>query len=159
MIASKASLDLLKLIAKADAGEGVVFESQPRCRWAYGARVFNVRTFYPLDRRGLIDVGNGHSDPVRITEAGRNYLRELGTSPTAAPKLSYAQRRVLKQVAAGEIIQETITFTWRVGGYGGESVTSTINALVKRGLVEENAIGENPRKAVLTDAGRAAIGA
>lgn len=75
----------------------------------------------------------------------------------AVPHLSNAQRRVLKLIEAGQIIQETINFSWRTERYD-ESVTSTINALVKRGLVEERARGENPRKAVLTDAGRAALG-
>lgn len=72
----KAPLDLLRLIGAHDDGDGITFGSRPRARWAYADRVFNARTFYPLDAAGLIDVGNGHSDPVRITDAGRKYLSQ-----------------------------------------------------------------------------------
>jgi hypothetical protein len=74
VIESKAALDLLALIAEQDAGEGIVFEPAPRSRWAYAGRTFNTRTFYPLASEGLIDVGNGHTDPVKITQAGRDFL-------------------------------------------------------------------------------------
>jgi len=66
-------IKLLKAIAARDYGNGVVFESEPRSRWRLNGTtlVFNARTFRPLDSLGLIDVGDGHGDPVRITEAGR----------------------------------------------------------------------------------------
>ncbi|MCZ0983841.1 hypothetical protein O1L60_44570 [Streptomyces diastatochromogenes] len=34
----------------------------------------NDRTFHPLESAGLIDVGDGSTDPVRITDAGRAWL-------------------------------------------------------------------------------------
>jgi hypothetical protein len=71
----KASRELLSLIGEHDTGAGITFETRPRSRWAYADRVFNTRTFYPLESEGLIDVGNGHTDPVRITDAGRRHLR------------------------------------------------------------------------------------
>lgn len=74
IIMPKASLELLLLIGVYDNGDGIKFETRPRSRWAYAGRVFNTRTFYPLESEGLIDVGNGHTDPVKITEAGRKYI-------------------------------------------------------------------------------------
>jgi hypothetical protein len=70
--------NLLRVIADNDAGEGVDFEDAPRGRWrlAGGDYVVNADTFHVLNRLGLIDVGNGHLDPTRITEAGRVYLAE-----------------------------------------------------------------------------------
>lgn len=67
---------LLKKIAEHDTGDGVDFESAPRGRWRMADTdyVVNVRTFRYLDSVGLIDVGNGYTDPVRLTEAGRAYL-------------------------------------------------------------------------------------
>lgn len=64
---------LLKAIAARDEGVGVRFESEPRSRWRmHGtSMVFNAQTFRTLESLGLIDVGNGHTDPVRITAAGR----------------------------------------------------------------------------------------
>jgi len=64
---------LLQAIAVRDEGNGVVFESEPRSRWRlHGtSMVFNAQTFRTLDALALIDVGDGHGDPVRITVAGR----------------------------------------------------------------------------------------
>lgn len=64
---------LLQAIAARDEGNGVLFEVEPRSRWRlYGtSMVFNARTFRPLDALALIEVGDGHGDPVRITAAGR----------------------------------------------------------------------------------------
>jgi len=71
-----AARTLLRQIADHDHGSGVLFEVMPRARWAHPntLAVFNSRTFYPLADRGLIDVGNGHTDPVKLTAAGRAYL-------------------------------------------------------------------------------------
>lgn len=67
------SRKLLKAIAARDEGNGVVFESEPRSRWRlHGtSMVFNAQTFRALNALALINVGNGHGDPVRITAAGR----------------------------------------------------------------------------------------
>ncbi|KIF69277.1 hypothetical protein HY68_12835 [Streptomyces sp. AcH 505] len=67
---------LLEVIAQADAGDGVLFLSAPCGRWRMdGTRyLVNNRTFYPLDSHGLVDVGNGRTDPVRVTATGRAYL-------------------------------------------------------------------------------------
>jgi len=66
-------IKLLKAIAARDYGNGVVFESEPRSRWRLTGTtlVFNTQTFRTLDALSFIDVGDGHADPVRITEAGR----------------------------------------------------------------------------------------
>lgn len=64
---------LLRLLAAWDDGDGVQFEDAPAGRCVHpqtGAR-FNERTFRPLDAAGLVDVGNGRSDPVKILPAGR----------------------------------------------------------------------------------------
>ncbi|MFK0104761.1 hypothetical protein [Streptomyces sp. NPDC091217] len=34
----------------------------------------NDRTFHPLDAHGFVDIGNGRTDPVKLTTAGRDYL-------------------------------------------------------------------------------------
>ena len=67
------SIKLLRVIAARDDGNGVVFESEPRSRWRlHGTTlVFNARTFRVLDALAFINVGDGHGDPVRITDAGR----------------------------------------------------------------------------------------
>lgn len=69
---------LLRTLAREDLGSGVKFEYAPHGRWRMegSTYVVNDRTFHPLDRFGLIDVGNGHTDPVRITEAGRRWLAD-----------------------------------------------------------------------------------
>lgn len=69
-------------------------------------------------------------------------------------RMSWASERVLRMVERDEVIQDPLCYAWRAK-HGGYSVTNSINALVKRGLVAERAVGENPRRAVLTDAGRA----
>ncbi|WP_263165453.1 hypothetical protein [Streptomyces sp. SCSIO ZS0520] len=68
-----ASLRLLRELAEHDA---VTFTPMPRARWRHPhtGTVFNDRTFHPLDKHALIHVGDGHTDPVRITPAGRAYL-------------------------------------------------------------------------------------
>lgn len=67
------ALKLLQAIAARDEGKGVLFETEPRSRWRlHGTSlVFNARTFRLLDALALIDVGDGHGDPIRITAAGR----------------------------------------------------------------------------------------
>lgn len=71
-----ASQRLLQLIAEYDRGEGVQFASAPRARWRHEAtgQVFNNRTFWPLAREDLINVGDGRGDPVKITAKGRDAL-------------------------------------------------------------------------------------
>lgn len=72
-------IKLLKTIASRDYGNGVVFETEPRSRWRlHGTTlVFNAQTFRTLVALALIDVGDGHGDPVRITDAGRTALGEM----------------------------------------------------------------------------------
>lgn len=64
---------LLRLLADWDSGDGVHFADQPRGRNLHPATgaTFNDRTFRPLHRAGLINVGDGRRDPVRITDTGR----------------------------------------------------------------------------------------
>lgn len=69
-------------------------------------------------------------------------------------KITGASERVLRMVERDEVIQDPLCYAWRAK-HGGYSVTNSINALVRRGLVAGRAVGENPRRAVLTDAGRA----
>jgi hypothetical protein len=78
-------LKLLRTIAREDLGAGVKFEHAPYGRWRMEGSTYavNDRTFHVLDARGLIDVGNGQSDPVRITEAGRRWLADHRTKSTA----------------------------------------------------------------------------
>ncbi|WP_381796491.1 hypothetical protein [Streptomyces niveus] len=73
---SRTVLALLRTIADRDTGSGVLFVSAPCGRWRLDGtrRVFANRTFFPLDSHGLVDIGNGHTDPVRITDAGRSHL-------------------------------------------------------------------------------------
>lgn len=77
-----ASRKLLRIIARYDQGDGVVFQSQPRNNWRLltNGDTFNGRTFWPLDSHGLVDVGDARGDgPVKITQAGREYLAREDT--------------------------------------------------------------------------------
>ena len=77
---SAGALKLLKTIAEYDVGDGVVFDNAPYGRWALAASpnyVVNGSTFRTLDRHDLIDVGDGRSDPVKITKRGLGYLEGL----------------------------------------------------------------------------------
>ncbi|GIH95346.1 hypothetical protein ACFFMN_23580 [Planobispora siamensis] len=67
---------LLRTIAAHDTGDGVMFDSAPRGRWRMRGSTYTVNTdtFRVLDRFGMVDVGNGHTDPVRLTDDGRAYL-------------------------------------------------------------------------------------
>jgi hypothetical protein len=71
-----ASRTLLRTIADNDDGHGVRFHHAPYGRWRLDGtqHVVNDRTFFPLHTHGFIDIGNGHTDPVRITDAGRTFL-------------------------------------------------------------------------------------
>ncbi|MFD7661267.1 hypothetical protein [Streptomyces sp. NPDC059788] len=71
-----AALRLLREIAQRDAGDGVAFVSAPCGRWRLDGTTYVVadRTFHPLDAAGYVDVGNGRTDPVRLTRAGHAYL-------------------------------------------------------------------------------------
>ncbi|GCD44128.1 hypothetical protein [Streptomyces paromomycinus] len=74
-----AALRLLREIARRDAGDGVVFVSTPCGRWRLNGTPYVVadRTFHLLDTAGYVDVGNGHTDPVRVTRPGRAYLATM----------------------------------------------------------------------------------
>ncbi|CAM5325964.1 MULTISPECIES: hypothetical protein [Streptomyces] len=80
-----AALRLLREIARADTGQGVVFMSAPCGRWRLDGTAYVVadRTFHPLDAAGYVDVGNGRTDPVRITHAGRAHLGALDARAAA----------------------------------------------------------------------------
>ncbi|MEV1003477.1 hypothetical protein [Nonomuraea sp. NPDC050202] len=67
---------LLKTIAEHDGGHGVMFDPAPYGRWKLRGSDYAVNgsTFHTLEERGFIDVGDGRTDPVRITQAGRDYL-------------------------------------------------------------------------------------
>lgn len=68
----------LQLLQKIDrAGGEALFVNAPAGRWRMDGTsyVVNDRTFWPLSGHGLLDVGNGPGDPVKITDAGREYLR------------------------------------------------------------------------------------
>jgi hypothetical protein len=73
---SRAVLKLLQTIADNDAGQGVLFVSAPCGRWLMNGTSYTVndRTFHPLTARGLIDIGDGRTTPVKVTAAGRAYL-------------------------------------------------------------------------------------
>ncbi|MEU3399371.1 hypothetical protein [Streptomyces filamentosus] len=73
-----AAVTLLRTIAGLDTGAGVVFHAAPAGRWRLQGSTYavNDRTFHPLESAGLLDVGDGDTDPVRITEAGRAWLDE-----------------------------------------------------------------------------------
>jgi hypothetical protein len=75
-----ASLRLLKLLAEHDTGEGVHFDYLTRNRWRHPhtGETFVGRTFWPLERAGLVNPGSNY-EPARILEAGRAYLTALGT--------------------------------------------------------------------------------
>lgn len=78
------SIEILASIAKFE-GEpevretGVLFTHMPRGRTKHPrtGRVYNERSFWPLENRGLIDVGNGRTDPVLTTRAGRDLLQRV----------------------------------------------------------------------------------
>lgn len=76
-----AARKLLKILADHDTGEGVQFVTAPAGRWQMdGTDYFvNDRTFHPLVSRGFVDIGDGHTDPVRITAAGRAHLESMAT--------------------------------------------------------------------------------
>jgi hypothetical protein len=67
---------LLQTIADRDTGDGVMFVSAPRGRWQMDGTNYTVndRTFHPLVDLGFLEIGNGRTDPVRVTGAGRAYL-------------------------------------------------------------------------------------
>ncbi|GGK65713.1 hypothetical protein [Streptomyces flaveus] len=73
---SRAVLNLLRTIAENDTGDGVLFISAPRGRWQMDGTSYTVndRTFHPLTARDFIDIGDGRTDPVKVTAAGRAYL-------------------------------------------------------------------------------------
>lgn len=87
-----ASLKLLRVIAEHDDGHGVLFHTEPRCRWRLdGSRyTVNARTFFPLDSDELVDVGDGHTTPVKITPAGRAHLQKLDANKKPKPSASRA---------------------------------------------------------------------
>jgi hypothetical protein len=72
---------LLQAIADRDTGEGVRFVTAPYGRWQMDGTDYyvNDRTFHPLASRDFIDIGNGRTDPVRITTAGRRALESAVT--------------------------------------------------------------------------------
>jgi hypothetical protein len=81
------AIKLLRQIADHDAGAGVAFKLQPRARYQHPHtnHIFNGRTFWPLDKAGLIDIGDGGNDtPVKVTPAGREWLA-ANTTPCPAP--------------------------------------------------------------------------
>ncbi|MET8974347.1 hypothetical protein ABZX85_01885 [Streptomyces sp. NPDC004539] len=73
---SRSVLKLLRTIADNDAGDGVPFVSAPCGRWQMDGTTFTVndRTFHPLAAHDFIDIGDGYTDPVKVTAAGRAYL-------------------------------------------------------------------------------------
>ncbi|MGI5469474.1 hypothetical protein [Streptomyces sp. CA-132043] len=81
-----AALRLLREIARQDAGDGVLFVPAPCGRWRMDGTTYVVadRTFHPLDASGYVDVGNGSTDPVRVTRAGRTFLANFRTEQGAA---------------------------------------------------------------------------
>ncbi|MFE4577123.1 hypothetical protein [Streptomyces chartreusis] len=78
---SRTVLKLLQTIADNDAGNGVLFVSAPCGRWQMDGTSYTVadRTFHPLTARDFIDIGNGRTDPVKLTVAGRAYLTRGAT--------------------------------------------------------------------------------
>lgn len=79
---------LLKTIADRDTGQGVAFSHAPRGRWQLDGTdyVVNNRTFWALTGNDLVDAGGGHDDPVKITQAGRDYLAgEAQPTPVSEP--------------------------------------------------------------------------
>ncbi|WP_157857324.1 hypothetical protein [Streptomyces yerevanensis] len=74
-----AALRLLREIAQRDTGAGVAFSSAPYGRWQMDGTAYKVndRTFHPLDAADFIDIGNGRTDRVKVTAAGRAYLATL----------------------------------------------------------------------------------
>ncbi|MEU8139018.1 hypothetical protein [Streptodolium elevatio] len=73
---SPSALKLLRAIADHDTGHGVAFHREPCARWRLAGTFYTVnnRTFGPLVDLGLVDVGNGQTDPVTLTAAGRDDL-------------------------------------------------------------------------------------
>jgi hypothetical protein len=77
-------LQLLRELAEHDKGDGVLFTREPRARFAnpHTGSKFNGRTFWHLVVPQLIDVGDSDSDPVRMTGAGRAFLKDLDARNT-----------------------------------------------------------------------------
>lgn len=73
---SRSVRTLLQTIADLDDGYGVLFHSAPCGRWRLDGTHYTVndRTFHPLSTLGFVDIGNGRTDPVKATTAGRAYL-------------------------------------------------------------------------------------
>ncbi len=67
---------LLQTIADQDDGHAVLFHHAPRGRWRLDGTQYTVndRTFHPLDALGFVDIGDGRTDRVKVTAAGRAYL-------------------------------------------------------------------------------------
>lgn len=73
---SRSVLTLLQTIADRDSGDGVLFVSAPYGRWQLDGTTYTVndRSFHPLDAYGFVDIGDGRTDPVKVTAAGRAFL-------------------------------------------------------------------------------------
>lgn len=76
-----AAYRLLRVVAEHDQGDGVTFEPTGDGRWRLPESPYSASTriFIVLANRGLIDVGEIDTDPVRATGAGRAYLDPNGT--------------------------------------------------------------------------------
>jgi hypothetical protein len=97
---TRASLVLLRTIDTQDQGDGVVFIVAPRSRWTLPGTNYTVNseTFRVLGQYGLIDVGNGHGDPVRLTIVGRELIK-LFKSPSSLTEAGH--QLLLRQKQAG----------------------------------------------------------
>ncbi len=78
---TNSQLTLLKKVAAADTGKGVIFLPAPCGRWRMDGTTYTVndRTFQPLAQDNLVDVGDGRNDPVKVTQAGRKYLDAIAS--------------------------------------------------------------------------------
>lgn len=162
-----ASQKLLREIAQYDTGNGVLFRHAARARYihpnTYSA--YNLRTFYPLTGRGLVDDGGSDSTPVRITEAGRKLLAELDAAappkkPRPKPSAEGATAlRLLREIVKHDgslLYDDGLRRVWRVASRDGHKASIGIwVALEKAGYIRTERVSSiGGHRVSVTDAGR-----
>ncbi|MFJ2259502.1 hypothetical protein ACIOKD_14370 [Streptomyces sp. NPDC087844] len=171
---SPASQKLLREIAEHDRGAGVLFQHAARARYIHPHTLsaYNLRTFYPLTGRGLVDDGGSDHTPVRVTEAGRKLAAELAEQRKAQQAAKKARpapssegataQRLLREIAQRDgslIYDDGLRRVWRVASHDGHRASIGIwVALEKAGYIHTERMGSiGGQRVSVTDAGRARL--
>lgn len=163
-----ASERLLRDLARCDRGDGVRvrYLSRGRYHWDGSRGVYNRLSFRPLYAFGLVDDDGNDTAPVRVTDAGRQRVKELEEREAAKrrpkAKPSAESPAALRALAAlAEFDEPVLPYTgdprgvWHIGsrdGYAAREVT--FHALAEAGYAEIIRGDFLARRIVITDAGR-----